>query len=56
MNYKRNYNHASIRKGDYTYVELSRDYSLISATSRVPEAAIINLSDYSIKLLEKDTR
>lgn len=53
MNYKRNYNHASIRKGDYTYVELSRDYSLISATSRVPEAAIINLSDYSIKLLEK---
>lgn len=53
MNYKRNYNHASIRKGDYTYVGLSRNYSLISATSRVPEAAIINLSDYSIKLLEK---
>ena len=41
MNYKRNYNHASIRKGDYTYVGLSRDYSLISATSRVPEAAVV---------------
>lgn len=53
MNYKRNYNHDSICKGDYTYVGLLRGRSLISATSRVPEAAIINLSDYSIKLLEK---
>ena len=41
MNYKRNYNHATIRKGDYKYVGLSRDYSLISATSRVPEAAVV---------------
>lgn len=53
MNYKRNYHHDSIRKGDYTYVGLLRGRSLISATSRVSEAAIINLSDYSIRLLEK---
>lgn len=53
MNYKRNYNHDKMYRGNHTFVGLLKKRSLISETSRVPEAVIINLSDFSMRLLEK---
>lgn len=59
MNYKMSYTHHVARElTQYEddllrNVEISRTRSFLSGTSRISEAAIINLSDRSIKLLEK---
>ena len=59
MNYKMSYTHHVAREltqyeDDLLHnVEISRTRSFLSGTSRISEAAIINLSDRSIKLLEK---
>lgn len=59
MNYKMSYTHHVAREltqyeDDLLHnVEISRTRSFLSGTSRISEAAIINLSNRSIKLLEK---
>lgn len=65
MNYKESYTHEVVINAEEVTEHTSTDVPVInteivksrallpSATSRIPEAVIINLSDYHIKLLEK---
>jgi len=56
MNYKESYTHEITEIPDNPVIntDIIKTHSLLpSATSRIPEAVVINLSDYHIKLLEK---
>ena len=56
MNYKESYTHEVTETPDNPVIntDIIKTHSLLpSATSRIPEAVVINLSDYHIKLLEK---